>query len=165
MRASQVSKRKIVPSSGRTLRVCQTRHSFVQHMWHAHVTRADARETPLPLPSDTLVHSNIATTEWPLLLCSYGLRLSHFPVYDAPARTTANVGSPGLTSSLKKLPPAVPDVQAGSVNAGTEHEPAGAQKRVALPPGQALDAVVAVLHLSRPDTLNRLAVRSTGGFA
>jgi hypothetical protein len=134
-------------------------------MWHAHVTRADARETPLPLPSDTLVHSNIATTEWPLLLCSYGLRLSHFPVYDAPARTTANVGSPGLTSSLKKLPPAVPDVQAGSVNAGTEHEPAGAQKRVALPPGQALDAVVAVLHLSRPDTLNRLAVRSTGGFA
>jgi hypothetical protein len=86
-------------------------------------------------------------------------------MYNAPARTTATVGSPGLTSSLKKLPSALPDVQAGSVNAGTEHEPAGLQKRVALPPGQALNAAVAVLHLSRPDTLNLLAVRSTGRFA
>ena len=81
------------------------------------------------------MHSNIATTDRPLLLCSYGLRPSHFPVYDAPARTMANVGSPGLNSSLKKLPPAVPDVEAGSVNAGTEHEPTGVRKRVVLPPG------------------------------
>ncbi len=74
-------------------------------MWHAHVAHADAREAPLQPIGDTLEHSNIATTEWPLLLCSYGLRPSHFPVYDAPARTMANVGSPGLNSSLKKLPP------------------------------------------------------------
>ena len=72
------------------------------------------------------------STERPLLLCPEGLRPSHFPVYPvyaAPARTTGNVGSLALSSSLKKLPPAVPDVQAGGVNAGTEHEPAGVQSR------------------------------------
>ena len=40
-------------------------------MWHAHVTHADTREAPLQLISDTLKHSNVATTaRLPLLKVS-----------------------------------------------------------------------------------------------
>jgi len=44
---------------------------------------------------------------------------------------------PALGSSLRKLPPAVPDVQSGGVFEGTQYEPAGVRIRVLLAPGRA----------------------------
>jgi hypothetical protein len=63
-------------------------------------------------------------------------------------------GQPALISSLRKLPLTVQDVQSGGMYAGTEHKPASVRKRVTLPPGKALAAVVATLRFpsrySRP---------------
>ena len=70
-----------------------------------------------------------------------------------------------MISSLRKLPLTVQDVQFGGMYAGTEHKPAGVRKRVTLPPGKALAAVVATLRFSHPVSLDHLAVRSNGGLA
>ncbi len=70
-----------------------------------------------------------------------------------------------MISSLRKLPLTVQDVQSGGMYAGTEHKPAGVRKRVTLPLGKALAAVVATLRFSHPGTLDHLAVRSNGGLA
>ena len=70
-----------------------------------------------------------------------------------------------MISSLRKLLLTAQDVQSGGMYAGTEHKPAGVRKRVTLPPGKALAAVVATLRFSHSGTLDRLTVRSNGGLA
>ena len=58
----------------------------------------------------------------------------HYPAHSA---CYGKRSQPALDASLRKLPPAVSDVQSGGVFEGTKYEPAGVRTRLSLAPRQA----------------------------
>ena len=72
---------------------------------------------------------------------------------------------PALGSSIRKLPPVVPDVQPGGVFEGTEYEPAGVRTRVLLAQDKLFRRSSPEHRFSRPSALACPSVRSAGGFA